>query len=193
MKHAMTARLAAAALGAVALPVLAHPGHALAGWNAGLLHPLSGVDHLLAMLAVGLWSAFAGPAARAALGPGAFVAGLLLGAALAMAGPSLPMVEPGIALGMIALGLLLATALRVPAGAGLAVIAICGVLHGHAHGAEAPVAAGFTCYVAGFVSMSVLLHAAGWALAAGLRGQQHVLRGVAAAVLGASGAALLLG
>lgn len=193
MKPIKIARLAAAALGLIALPALAHPGHELSGWGAGLLHPLSGIDHLLVMLAVGLWSALALPAARAAFGPLAFIGGLLAGAVLATQGLALPMVEPGIALSVIALGLLLATAARAPAGAGLAVIAVCGVLHGYAHGAEAPLAAGFSRYVAGFVLMSALLHAAGWCLAAGLRGGQQVLRRVAAAVLGASGLALLFG
>ena len=104
-------------LGALALVLspaaaLAHDGHA-AGFLGGILHPLTGADHLLAMLAVGLWAGALGGRAVLAL-PAAFVGALASGAALGTAGLALPMVEPGILASVIILGALAALALRLP-------------------------------------------------------------------------------
>jgi urease accessory protein len=149
----------------------AHPGHgAPAGFMAGLVHPLGGVDHLLAMVAVGLWSAAALPAAHRWWGPASFAGAMLLGAVLAAAGASLPALEPGIAATVVLLGLLLAVPARFGGVAGAAIVMAAGLAHGLAHGMEAPPAALFAAYVAGFTLSTLALHAAG--LAAGGRMRQ---------------------
>jgi urease accessory protein len=155
----------AAALALLPAAALAHEGHAVAGgFAAGFLHPLFGADHVLAMLAVGLWAAAVGGAARLAY-PSVFVGGLLLGAALGLAGAPLPAVEPMILASIIILGALVALVARLPLAAATATLALLGLVHGHAHGTEAPLlgAAGF---FAGFAASTVALHATG--LAAGL-------------------------
>jgi urease accessory protein len=141
----------------------AHPGHG-ESFFAGLGHPVLGMDHLLAMVAVGLWSAAALPAGKRPLGPLAFLGLLAAGAALGAAGAALPQLETGIDASVLILALLIAGARRLPAAAGLAVIAVAGALHGLAHGAELPVGASFIGYAAGFMSASVLLHGAGLGL-----------------------------
>ncbi|NDY90067.1 HupE/UreJ family protein [Ideonella livida] len=149
---------------ALALPSLswAHVGadagqhHGLA---EGLLHPLTGVDHLVAMVAVGVWSALTARSAQwtAPLG---FVAMLLLGACLAAAGLSLPAVEPMIAVSVLVMGLLVAARRVVPGTAGLALVGTFALFHGAAHGAELSGAAA----LAGMVLTTVALQAAGLGL-----------------------------
>src|SRR5512135_3708061 len=110
----------------------AHPGHAAAGFAGGLAHPFLGVDHLLAMLAIGLWAAQQGGRALWAV-PAAFVGAMLLGGALAWAGWMLPHVEAAIALSVLVTGLLIATERRAPVGVGIALAAVFAVFHGYAH------------------------------------------------------------
>jgi urease accessory protein len=152
-------RLAFVAVATLAAsPAFAHAGHAFT-FAAGLSHPLTGLDHLLAMALVGLWaSAFGG--ARAWAWPVAFVASLTAGAILGHEGFAAPGVETMIALSVTALGVLVA--LRAPASLalGVAVLAPLGVAHGLAHGAEAPSGA-FAPYAAGFILASAALHAGG--------------------------------
>ncbi|RYI96585.1 MAG: HupE/UreJ family protein, partial [Acetobacteraceae bacterium] len=113
---------------------LAHPGGALShGLLAGFSHPFSGADHLLAMVAVGLWAGLSGGAARLAL-PGGFLGGMALGALLGLSGVALPMAEAGILASVIVLGALAALAVRPPLVLGVALAAGFGLLHGHAHG-----------------------------------------------------------
>jgi len=141
-----------------ASPAFAHPGHSF-GFAAGLAHPLSGLDHLLAMALVGVWTAaFAG--ARAWAWPATFVAALTLGALAGHAGSAVSGVETLIALSVTLLGALVA--LRAPASLalGVAILAPLGFAHGLAHGAEAPESA-FMPYAAGFIAASASLHAAG--------------------------------
>ncbi len=162
-------RLTAAFL-MLAGPALAHPGHdhvhAAAGspFLAGLAHPVAGLDHLVAMVAVGLWAAVLGGRALWAL-PAAFVAAMAVGGGLGSAGVPLPGVEPVILASVIALGAALALALRPPLALSLAAVAVFGFAHGAAHGLEGP-ATGVAGYFAGFVLATAALHLAG--LAAGL-------------------------
>jgi len=192
MNRTFVRTLSLLGLASASVPAFAHPGHGLLGWGAGLAHPFA-VDHLLVMVAVGLWSAWALSARRSLLGPICFVGALLAGTTLALAGVSLPLVESGVALSVIAMGLLLSLALRAAPGLGLGVIACAGLLHGYAHGAELPAAAGVARYVAGFVLSTCVLHAAGWLAARGLNRWQAPLRQGLGLLMGLSGLALLLG
>jgi urease accessory protein len=153
--------LAAVAALAVASSAQAHPGHGAASFAAGLAHPFGGLDHLLAMVAVGMWSVVALPKARRAAGPAVFLAALLAGAALAAGGIGLPWVEAGIALSVVALALLMLNAGRIASATGFALVAMAGVLHGQAHGAELAGGHWFMAYAAGFMAASTLLHAVG--------------------------------
>jgi urease accessory protein len=143
----------------------AHSGHD-AGALAGLSHPFLGADHLLAMIAVGLWAAQQGGRARWLL-PVSFVALLVLGAALAMAGIALPMVEAGVATSVMLLGLFIALAVKLPPALGAAMVGLFAIFHGYAHGAEMPAAVNAWQYGLGFVVSSAALHGLG--LYAGLR------------------------
>lgn len=155
--------LALAAL-AASLPAaaFAHDGGAIGGLAAGAAHPLGGADHLLAMVAVGLWAAQAGGRAAWAA-PLAFVAALAAGAGLALAGWPVPAVEPLILASVVVLGAAVALALRPALGAVLPAVALFGLAHGGAHGLEAP-ATGLAGYAAGFVLVTGALHALGFAL-----------------------------
>jgi urease accessory protein len=135
-----------------------------AGFQTGLLHPLSGLDHLLAMIAVGIWAAQLGGRAIWAV-PGAFVGCMVAGGALAVAGISLPLVEPGILGSVLLFGLLIATAARVPTVVGMALVGLFALFHGHAHGTELPQAANPASYALGFVMATSFLHAIGLGLA----------------------------
>lgn len=166
----------------------AHTGqHAVAGFSSGFGHPFSGLDHLLAMIAVGLWAAQQGGRALWAV-PAAFVAAMGLGGALAWAGGELPQVETGIAVSVLALGLLVATRRRWAVPAGMAVVAVFALFHGYAHGLEMPQAASPALYAAGFVLATVFLHGVG--IAGSLAGRRAVQ--VAGAGIATVGLALIL-
>ena len=152
---------AAAALLVLAGTASAHTGHGTNSFAMGLAHPL-GADHLLAMLAVGLWSVFALPARRVWLGPATFMAVLMASAALGAAGLTVPFIEQAIAASVVVFGLMLVATLRgLPAGTGLALVAVAASLHGLAHGAEAPGTASFASYAAGFLLTTAALHFGG--------------------------------
>jgi urease accessory protein len=139
-------------------PVWAHTGHEGSGLFAGLVHPFQGADHLLAMLAVGLWAGSLG--GRTILnGPATFVAAMLAGFALALGGIALPVVEPGIALSVLVLGLLVAFAVKVRPVHALPVIALFAIWHGYAHGAE--MAGGAVAYALGMLLSTAALHLTG--------------------------------
>jgi urease accessory protein len=144
---------------AVSSSALAHPGHGAAGFLHGFAHPFSGLDHLLAMLAVGLWAARFSGAPRWIL-PLAFVTFMALGSSL-----ELPMVEPMLAVSVLVLGLGAAIGSRVPVAAGAAVAALFALYHGQAHFAEMPVGASPTGFALGMLSATALLHGAGLVLA----------------------------
>ncbi|MDO9093364.1 MAG: HupE/UreJ family protein [Rubrivivax sp.] len=152
--------VAALALIGFAGTAAAHTGHGGESFFAGLAHPF-GADHLLAMLAVGLWSVFALPTARAWMGPAAFMAALLVGAAAGAAGAFGPLVEVAIACSVVVLGAMLVVARRMPPALGLGLVALAATLHGLAHGAEAPQAAGWAGYATGFLLTTAALHFGG--------------------------------
>lgn len=178
----------------------AHPGHDSLSLVQGLLHPLAGFDHLLAMVAVGLWSAAALPAGRRLAGPAVFLALLLVGAALPVLGLRLgtQAVEMGVALSVAALGALMLASTRagspvrrLPAPAGLWLVAAAGLLHGLAHGMELGSGQPFAGYAVGFMAASAMLHAAGWGLGSWVHtGRRWAWRAVAAG-MSVSGLALL--
>ncbi|MFP4273642.1 MAG: HupE/UreJ family protein [Paracoccaceae bacterium] len=142
-------------------PALAHSGAGVAGGlQSGLAHPLLGLDHLVAMVAVGLWGAFLGRPAIWLL-PVVFPLVMALGAALGIAGMPLPMVEAGIALSGVVLGLVVLLAFRAPLWVAAVLVGLFAIFHGHAHGTELPEAANPLAYAAGFIVGTGLLHAAG--------------------------------
>jgi urease accessory protein len=148
-----------AALVLLLLPASAwgHPADA-----AGFVHPFTGLDHLLAMLAVGLWAAQLGGRWTWAV-PLAFVGSMALGGALGFTGLELPLVEPMIAASVLVLGLVVALRVRLRWSA-LALVGAFAVFHGIAHAAEMPREVSRLVYACGFVLATALLHAAGVAL-----------------------------
>jgi urease accessory protein len=135
------------------------------GLLAGLRHPVSGLDHVVAMLAVGLWGAQLGAPAIWLL-PVTFPMLMAVGGMLGLAGVALPGVEVAIALSGVALGLAVLTEWRPPPWFGAAMVGFFAVFHGHAHGAELPPGGNGLLYSVGFVAATGTLHAAGIAVGA---------------------------
>lgn len=159
----LISRLALIAVGTLmaAAPAMAHVGEgAHGGFTHGFLHPMSGLDHMLAMIGVGLFAAQLGKRAMW-LVPGAFVLMMVAGGLLGFAGAAVPFVELGIAASVVAVGLLLAFDVKLPIAAAMALIGGFAIFHGYAHGAELPAGSDAASYVAGFVLASALLHAIG--------------------------------
>ena len=148
----------------LASPAWAHvqQGQA-AGFLNGLRHPVSGLDHVLAMVAVGLWGAQLGAPAIWLL-PVTFPLVMALGGFLGLVGVPLPGVEVGVAASAILLGSLVAAEARPPLWLGAAVVAFFAVFHGHAHGTELPPGGDGLLYSVGFVVATGALHAAGIAI-----------------------------
>ncbi|WP_461575721.1 HupE/UreJ family protein [Thiobacillus sp.] len=188
MKHSRT--LALTTLCLFAGTASAHTGDhgTVTGFAGGLTHPLLGLDHLLAMIAVGLWAAQQGGRALWAV-PAAFVGAMVLGGGLAWSGIALPHVETGIALSVLVLGLLIATRRQWAVPAGMVVAAGFALFHGYAHGLEIPLAASPMLYALGFVLATVFLHGTG--IAGSLIGR-HATQ-LAGAGIAASGLVLILG
>jgi urease accessory protein len=155
-----------AAVAVALFPALAH-AHAVPGQSsglaAGLTHPFTGLEHLLAMVAVGLWAAQRGGRALW-IAPLTFVSVMTLGGALGMAGLSLPFIQGGIILSVLVLGVLIAAAVRLPMFASVAVLALFALFHGHAHGNEMAQSASGMIYALGFVVSTAALHVTGIAL-----------------------------
>jgi urease accessory protein len=185
--------IAAPALLLLTAPAFAHPG--LAGHNsffAGFTHPLLGVDHILVMVAVGLWAAVIGGRALIIV-PAAFVGTMVVGYLLSLTGLALPFVEPIILASVVALGLLIAAAVRLPVAAGAALVGLFALFHGYAHGGELGVAAALP-FGFGFAIATAFLHVAGIGLGLLLGsgvGISEAWGKIVARVLG--GAAALLG
>jgi urease accessory protein len=185
--------LPAALLMAAALPAKAHVGiGTTSSFAAGFAHPLSGLDHMTVMVAVGLWAALKGGRAIWAW-PLAFVGVMLFGGALGMLQVPVPFVEPGILASVVALGLLVALAVDMPVSAGVAIIGLFALFHGHAHGTEVPENAGGLEYMAGFAVATALLHGVGIAAALGLGLKFRSLVRVAGAACAAVGVGLVFG
>lgn len=150
-----------ASLALAAGPALAHTiGGTAAGFAPGFLHPLSGFDHLLAMVSVGIWGAELGAPAIWLL-PIAFPLIMAFGGALGVIGVPLPAGELLIALSVVVLGTLVASARRLPIWAALAIVGVFAIAHGHAHGTELPGSADALAFTVGFVLATGLLHLAG--------------------------------
>jgi urease accessory protein len=148
-------------------PALAHTGvGSVSGMAAGFAHPIGGLDHVLAMVAVGILAARQGGRALW-LVPAAFVGMMLVGGALGVAGVALPYVELGIAGSVIALGMVIAVGRRMPVALAMALAGAFAVFHGHAHGTEMPLNASGLAYGAGFLLATASLHIAGIGLGLG--------------------------
>ncbi|KAB2792057.1 HupE/UreJ family protein [Brucella anthropi] len=155
-----TSLLVAVLLSLMASPAFAHLNPAEHGsFAAGFTHPLSGADHILAMVAVGLWASMLGGRALVVV-PLSFVGVMLLGFVAALGGVSLPYVEPVILASVIVLGLLVAMAFRASTLTATLIVGFFAFFHGYAHGGEIGSAA-FLSYGAGFALATALLHAAG--------------------------------
>ncbi len=194
MNHDCVRRLGTAVLlGALAVvlgPNLAlahtgvHPAHDLLH---GLEHPISGLDHILAMFAVGMWAAQRGGRALW-LVPLTFVAVMMIGGAIGMAGVSIPFVEQGIVLSVIILGVLVAAAVRLPLPVSAAIVGCFALAHGYAHGAELPSSGSGVSYALGFAATTLVLLGSGVAFGLGLQrfrySQLVRLAGAATAICG---------
>ena len=146
------------------LSALAHvEGGAAGGFLSGFSHPISGLDHVLAMVAVGLWGAQLGAPAIWLL-PVAFPIMMAFGGLLGLSGIELPAVELGIALSAVILGALILGAVRLPLAAALLVVGFFALFHGHAHGTEMTPGQSAILYSLGFVIATGLLHALGIAI-----------------------------
>jgi urease accessory protein len=165
------------------------------GLGAGFLHPLSGPDHLAAMVAVGLWSALTARRAWPDLlwAPLGFALMLLAGSLLGLAGVQLPAVEPMIAASLLVLGLLVLTRRRLPAVAAAALVGVFAVFHGVAHGQELAGESGAALTLGGMLAATVLLHAGGIAIGWALRDGHRWMPRVAGAAVAIFGIALLGG
>lgn len=132
----------------------------IGGFLSGFRHPITGLDHIVAMVAVGLWGAFLGAPAIWLL-PVVFPVVMAFGGALGVLGVPLPAVETGIALSAVVLGLMVALPARPPLWIAAVAVGFFAIFHGHAHGTELPVAANPITYAVGFVIATGLLHLSG--------------------------------
>lgn len=164
MKSALKSGLLALAAAALPAAAYAHPaiGEA-AGFSHGFAHPISGLDHVLAMVMVGVFAFQLGGRATW-LVPTTFVLVMAVGGVLGATGVNIPFVETGIALSVVVLGAIVALNVKAPLAATLGVIGLFAIFHGHAHGAEMPENAAGAAYAAGFMIATALLHAAGLTL-----------------------------
>lgn len=192
-RTARPAFLSAGILLAAAAPAFAHLNPAEHGsFAAGFSHPLFGADHILAMVAVGIWAAMIGGRAMFIV-PASFVVTMGIGFALALGGVHLPFVEPAILASVVGLGLLVALAVRVPTSVSAAVVAVFALFHGFAHGSELG-GAGAMTFGLGFMAGTALLHAAGVGLGVGLnRFGGMTLSRILGAATAAAGIAMMAG
>jgi urease accessory protein len=194
-----TIAVATITVATIALPTIAsaHPGHdGTPGFIHGFLHPLGGLDHIIAMVAVGLFAARLGGRALW-LVPASFVVTMAAAGVAGMAGFARPYVEAGIALSILVLGAAIALETTMPVAAAMGLVALFAVFHGHAHGTEMPETMSGLAYGAGFVAATAALHALGIGLglfisrSGEMFGRRVLQVGGTAAAL--AGAALLAG
>lgn len=144
----------------------AHTGvGATTGFMHGFVHPIGGADHLLAMVAVGLWAARIGGRALWVV-PCTFIGVMVLGGILGFTGIHIPFVEQGILVSILILGILITAAVKLPLAYSSLIVGIFAIFHGHAHGAEMPAAISAASYTAGFAIATGLLHLTGIGLGA---------------------------
>ncbi|OYZ98704.1 MAG: urease accessory protein [Rhizobiales bacterium 17-65-6] len=195
MKRSISAGLLAVAAASVPSLAFAHTGAgATHGFEHGFAHPLTGPDHLLAMVAVGLLAAQLGGRALWAV-PASFLSLMLVGGAIGMTGLDLPYVEIAIALSVVVLGGAVALGAPLPAAAAMTLAGAFALFHGQAHGAEMPNDVSGMSYAAGFLFATAILHLAGIALGMGI-GQLGKARGTlmrgAGAAIALAGAVILV-
>jgi urease accessory protein len=187
-------------LAALTVPALLFAGSAQAhvgvgpagGFPAGLLHPLGGLDHLLAMVAVGAWAAMKGGRAFWIL-PACFIAGMLAGGIIGFQTGALPVVELGIVGSVILLGLMIAVDLKLSSVLAMVLVGLFGLAHGHAHGTELPAGASGLLYAQGFLLATAVLHGLGMLAGhlASLQGRMVALR-LGGGAVAAAGLLLLI-
>lgn len=185
------------AFGAVLLigaPASAHVGQGTNGFSSGFLHPITGPDHLLAMVAVGVVAATWRSDRTLWLAPAAFLLGMVAGGLAGMAGVPFPGAELLIVASVILLGIAIAAAVTDGEGAAwvLPILALAGLAHGHAHGAEAPTSAHPALYIGGFLLATALVHVAGVGVGSLVRDRRLVRVGIGTATATA-GVLLLVG
>jgi urease accessory protein len=166
--------IATLALTTASLTALAHTGHDGGlhdvTFTTGLLHPLTGIDHLAAMLAVGLWSATTATSPRRMwTAPLAFAGMLLVGALMGLVGVTLPAVEPMIAASLLALGLLLASRTKLPTAITASLVGLFAIFHGIAHGTELAGGTNGFAPLAGMLTATIALHLTGVGLGLAMR------------------------
>ncbi len=185
--------LVSLALVLVGSPALAHTGSVAGGFLGGFAHPVFGPDHVVAMVAVGLWGAFLGAPAIWLL-PVVFPLVMAFGGVVGILGVPIPAVETGIATSAVVLGLMVALAARPPLWVAAALVGVFAIFHGHAHGAELPAGADAVAYSLGFVIATGLLHLAGVAfgLTAGWPAGRIAVR-TAGGAIALAGIAFLVG
>lgn len=163
----------------LASPAFAHTGIGpVSGVAAGFSHPILGLDHVLAMVAVGILAAQLGGRALWAV-PAAFVGMMIVGGILGATAVPVPFVEMGITGSIVILGFVIALGRRLPLAGAMALVGVLAVFHGHAHGTEMPETVGGLEYGAGFVMATALLHVVGVALGIGLNRASEKLAPVA--------------
>jgi urease accessory protein len=176
-----------------AAPAFAHTGGVIGGLQSGLLHPITGLDHVVAMVAVGLWGAILGGAAIWQL-PVIFPIVMALAGGLGALGVPLPGIETGIALSGVILGGMVLFLVRPPMALAAALVGLFAVFHGHAHGTELPEAANPIAYALGFVVATGTLHLAGIAFGTLIKSPQGLIAVRAAGgVIALAGGAFLTG
>ncbi|SOB78122.1 urease accessory protein [Marinobacter sp. LV10R510-11A] len=186
----LTRLLMATGLMVTATAASAHAGHdaghdAGTGFTSGLLHPMLGLDHLLAMVAIGFWSVRQSATLKNST-PLFVIGGMILGAGIAWGGLSLPGVETGIALSVLLAGILIATMAKLPTAVGGSLVAAFMVFHGFAHGAEMPAGATLVAYFAGFSVATLALTFAGCGFGALLlKSDSRITRAIGAVLVGA--------
>jgi urease accessory protein len=182
-------------LAAVMMPGVAHAHVGVGdtpGFMHGFAHPIGGIDHVLAMIAVGMFAAYLGGRALW-LVPATFVLAMAAGGALGIAGMPVPFVELGIAASVIVLGLAIALQWSVPTTAATALVGFFAIFHGHAHGVEMPADASGLAYALGFMLATAILHVVGLGIAlAGHRASRIALQAGGGA-MALAGAAILTG
>jgi urease accessory protein len=166
------------------------------GFVHGFTHPISGIDHILAMIAVGLFAAHLGGRALW-LVPLSFVSMMTIGGAFGMAGVDLPFVEIGIGLSVVVLGLAVAWSFHIPTAGAMALVGFFAIFHGYAHGAEMPESVSGLAYGVGFVLATATLHACGIGLGLSV-GQMSAAYGnrilqVTGSAMALAGIAILIG
>jgi urease accessory protein len=177
----------------IASPAFAHTGGAIGGLTAGLLHPITGLDHVVAMVAVGLWGGILGGAAVWQL-PVIFPIVMALAGALGALGVPVPGIETGIALSGVVLGVMVLFMLRPPITVAAGLVGLFALFHGHAHGTELPEAANPLTYALGFVVATGALHLAGIAFGQLIKWPQgQIAVRAAGGMIALAGAAFLTG